>query len=87
MFVTTGTSLGKPSRAPEGHLKLIPRPWWSLGACRPLVSPGPRLLFVRLDIRFGDPFALWGSLARRPRPKTIAPGRHRDFDRDLLSVP
>ncbi|OWM72781.1 hypothetical protein CDL15_Pgr024833 [Punica granatum] len=35
-FVTTGTSLGKPSRVPEGHLRLFLRPWWSLGACRPV---------------------------------------------------
>ncbi|PKI44581.1 hypothetical protein CRG98_035032, partial [Punica granatum] len=26
-FMTTETSLGKPGRAPEGHLKLVPRPW------------------------------------------------------------
>ncbi|PKI32099.1 hypothetical protein CRG98_047512, partial [Punica granatum] len=41
-FMTTETSLGKPSRVPEGHLKLVPRPWWSLGACRPVL--GGRLL-------------------------------------------
>ncbi|PKI58318.1 hypothetical protein CRG98_021295 [Punica granatum] len=35
-FMTTKMSLGKPSRALEGHLKLVPRPWWSLGACRPV---------------------------------------------------
>ncbi|PKI33040.1 hypothetical protein CRG98_046569 [Punica granatum] len=35
-FMTTETSLGKTSRVPEGHLKLVPRPWWSLGACRPV---------------------------------------------------
>ncbi|PKI64529.1 hypothetical protein CRG98_015092 [Punica granatum] len=41
-FMTTETSLGKPSRVPEGCLKLVPRPWWSLGACRPVL--GSRLL-------------------------------------------
>ncbi|PKI51063.1 hypothetical protein CRG98_028551 [Punica granatum] len=41
-FMTTETSLGKPSRVPEGHLKLVPRPWWFLGACRPVL--GVRLL-------------------------------------------
>ncbi|PKI50338.1 hypothetical protein CRG98_029274 [Punica granatum] len=40
--MTTETFLGKPSRVPEGHLKLVPRPWWSLGACRPVL--GSRLL-------------------------------------------
>ncbi|PKI34313.1 hypothetical protein CRG98_045294 [Punica granatum] len=33
-FVTTETYCGRPSRVPEGCLKLIPRPWWSLGACK-----------------------------------------------------
>ncbi|PKI52282.1 hypothetical protein CRG98_027324 [Punica granatum] len=41
-FMTTETSLGKLSRVSEGHLKLIPRPWRSLGACRPVF--GCRLL-------------------------------------------
>ncbi|PKI78398.1 hypothetical protein CRG98_001219 [Punica granatum] len=41
-LATTETSLGEPRRVPEGHLKLIPRPWWSLGACRPV--SGCRLL-------------------------------------------
>ncbi|PKI48755.1 hypothetical protein CRG98_030856 [Punica granatum] len=41
-FMTTETSFGKPSRVPEGHLKLVPRPWWSLGACRAVL--GGRLL-------------------------------------------
>ncbi|PKI77690.1 hypothetical protein CRG98_001920 [Punica granatum] len=36
VFVTTETSLGRPSRVPKGHLKLVPRPRWSLGACRPV---------------------------------------------------
>ncbi|OWM70408.1 hypothetical protein CDL15_Pgr008697 [Punica granatum] len=40
--MTTEMSLWKPSRALEGHLKLVPRPWWSLGACRPVL--GGRLL-------------------------------------------
>ncbi|OWM87054.1 hypothetical protein CDL15_Pgr017639 [Punica granatum] len=35
-------SLGRSSRIPEGHLKLVPRPWWSLGVCRPV--SGCRLL-------------------------------------------
>ncbi|PKI68251.1 hypothetical protein CRG98_011331 [Punica granatum] len=43
-FMTAETSLGKPSRVPEGHLELVPRPWWSLGACRPVL--GGRLLLV-----------------------------------------
>ncbi|PKI70962.1 hypothetical protein CRG98_008636 [Punica granatum] len=34
-FMATGTSLGRPSQIPEGHLKLVPRPWWSLSTCRP----------------------------------------------------
>ncbi|PKI67537.1 hypothetical protein CRG98_012121 [Punica granatum] len=29
-------SLGRPSRVPKCHLKLVPRPRWSLGACRPV---------------------------------------------------
>ncbi|PKI43229.1 hypothetical protein CRG98_036380 [Punica granatum] len=33
-FVTIETYFGKPSRIPEGCLKLVPQPWWSLGACR-----------------------------------------------------
>ncbi|PKI70278.1 hypothetical protein CRG98_009355 [Punica granatum] len=37
-FVTTETSLGKSSRVPKGHLKLVPRPWWSLGVCRPVLG-------------------------------------------------
>ncbi|PKI42484.1 hypothetical protein CRG98_037126, partial [Punica granatum] len=41
-FVTTGTSLGKPSRVSVGHLRLVLRLWWSLGACRPV--SGCRLL-------------------------------------------
>ncbi|PKI59332.1 hypothetical protein CRG98_020287 [Punica granatum] len=41
-FMATETSLGRPSRIPEGHLKLVPRPWWSLGTCRPV--SGCRLL-------------------------------------------
>ncbi|PKI56987.1 hypothetical protein CRG98_022613 [Punica granatum] len=36
-FVTTETYFGRPSRVPEGCLKLVPRPWWSLGACRPVL--------------------------------------------------
>ncbi|PKI65878.1 hypothetical protein CRG98_013730 [Punica granatum] len=41
-FVTAETPLGKPSRVPEGRLKLVPRLWWSLGVCRPVL--GGRLL-------------------------------------------
>ncbi|OWM91110.1 hypothetical protein CDL15_Pgr010140 [Punica granatum] len=37
-FMTTETSLGKPGRAPEGHLKLVPQPWWFLGVCRPVLG-------------------------------------------------
>ncbi|OWM86064.1 hypothetical protein CDL15_Pgr027230 [Punica granatum] len=36
-FVTTETHFGRPSRVPEGCLKLAPRPWWSLGACKPVL--------------------------------------------------
>ncbi|PKI38549.1 hypothetical protein CRG98_041060 [Punica granatum] len=36
-FVTTETYFGRPSRVLEGCLKLVPRPWWSLGACRPVL--------------------------------------------------
>ncbi|PKI26151.1 hypothetical protein CRG98_049160, partial [Punica granatum] len=37
-FATIETSFGKPSRVPEGYLKLVPRPWWSLGACKPVLK-------------------------------------------------
>ncbi|PKI42995.1 hypothetical protein CRG98_036620 [Punica granatum] len=37
-FVTTETYFGKPSRVPEGCLKLVPRLWWSLGACGPILG-------------------------------------------------
>ncbi|PKI68505.1 hypothetical protein CRG98_011101 [Punica granatum] len=36
-FVTTETYFGKPSRVPEGCLKLVPRPWGSLGVCKPVL--------------------------------------------------
>ncbi|PKI44477.1 hypothetical protein CRG98_035132, partial [Punica granatum] len=36
-FVITETYFGRSSRVPEGCLKLVPRPWWSLGACRPVL--------------------------------------------------
>ncbi|PKI47307.1 hypothetical protein CRG98_032302, partial [Punica granatum] len=36
-LVTTETYFGRSSRAPEGSLKLVPRPWWSLDACRPIL--------------------------------------------------
>ncbi|PKI60860.1 hypothetical protein CRG98_018733 [Punica granatum] len=35
-FVATETSFGRPSRVLKGHLKFVPRPRWSLGACRPV---------------------------------------------------
>ncbi|PKI58490.1 hypothetical protein CRG98_021113 [Punica granatum] len=35
-FATIETSLGEPCRVPKGRLKLVPRPRWSLGACRPV---------------------------------------------------
>ncbi|OWM80216.1 hypothetical protein CDL15_Pgr012347 [Punica granatum] len=41
-FATTETSLGEPCRVPNGRLKLVPWPRWSLGACRPVL--GGRLL-------------------------------------------
>ncbi|OWM71018.1 hypothetical protein CDL15_Pgr003908 [Punica granatum] len=31
-------SLGEPCRVPKGRLKLVPRPRWSLGACRPVLG-------------------------------------------------
>ncbi|OWM66814.1 hypothetical protein CDL15_Pgr027002 [Punica granatum] len=37
-FATTETSLGEPCRVPKGRLKLVPRPRWSLGACRPVLE-------------------------------------------------
>ncbi|PKI33921.1 hypothetical protein CRG98_045688, partial [Punica granatum] len=58
-LVTTKTYFGRPSRAPEGCLKLVPRPWWSLDACRPVLrgrlfvseaNPGS---FVRKGVREG----------------------------------
>ncbi|OWM80212.1 hypothetical protein CDL15_Pgr012343 [Punica granatum] len=36
-FVTTETYFGKPSRVSKGCLKLVPRSWWSLSACRPVL--------------------------------------------------
>ncbi|OWM86020.1 hypothetical protein CDL15_Pgr027246 [Punica granatum] len=36
--MTTETHFGRSSRVPEGCLKLVPRPWWSLGACRPVLK-------------------------------------------------
>ncbi|OWM80219.1 hypothetical protein CDL15_Pgr012350 [Punica granatum] len=35
-------NLGEPYGVPNGHSKLVPRPRWSLGACRPVL--GCRLL-------------------------------------------
>ncbi|PKI74530.1 hypothetical protein CRG98_005072 [Punica granatum] len=35
-FMITDASLGELGRAPVGHLKLVPRPRWSLGALGPL---------------------------------------------------
>ncbi|PKI38997.1 hypothetical protein CRG98_040613 [Punica granatum] len=37
-FATTETSLGEPCRVPKGRLKLVPRPRWSLGVCRPILG-------------------------------------------------
>ncbi|OWM75344.1 hypothetical protein CDL15_Pgr021060 [Punica granatum] len=69
-FVTSETYFGRPSRVSEGCLKLVPRPWWFLGACRPvlrgrlLVSGANPGSFVRKGVR-------WGSgcpgLSRMPR--------------------
>ncbi|PKI64521.1 hypothetical protein CRG98_015084 [Punica granatum] len=72
MFMTTETSLGKPIRVPKGHLKLVPRPWWSLGACRPVL--GGRLLVcgaspgssIRKGIRRGSECP---GLSRMPRKR------------------
>ncbi|OWM82687.1 hypothetical protein CDL15_Pgr024839 [Punica granatum] len=69
-FMTIEMSLGKPSRALEGHLKLVPRPWWSLGACRPvlgfflLVSGAGLESSVRKGVREGSGCP---SLSRMPR--------------------
>ncbi|OWM74512.1 hypothetical protein CDL15_Pgr020690 [Punica granatum] len=58
--MTTGTFLGKSSRVPKGHLELVPRPWWSLGACRPalrgrlLVSGANPGSSVRKGVRGGS---------------------------------
>ncbi|PKI55236.1 hypothetical protein CRG98_024374 [Punica granatum] len=41
-FATTETSLGEPRRVPKGRLKLVPRPRWSLSACKSVL--GCRLL-------------------------------------------
>ncbi|PKI64513.1 hypothetical protein CRG98_015076 [Punica granatum] len=69
-FVTTETYFGAPSRVPEGYLKLVPRPWWSLGACRPVLrgrllvsgaSPGSS---VRKGVRGGSECP---GLSRMPR--------------------
>ncbi|PKI35437.1 hypothetical protein CRG98_044172, partial [Punica granatum] len=59
-FVTSETYFGKPNRLPEGCLKLVPRSWWSLGACRPvlrgrlLVSGANPGSSVRKGIREGS---------------------------------
>ncbi|OWM90644.1 hypothetical protein CDL15_Pgr018971 [Punica granatum] len=37
-FATTETSLGEPCRVLKGRLKLVPRPRWSLGVCRPVLE-------------------------------------------------
>ncbi|OWM73928.1 hypothetical protein CDL15_Pgr010709 [Punica granatum] len=36
-FVITEAYFGRSSRVPEGCLKLVPRPWWSPGACKPVL--------------------------------------------------
>ncbi|OWM77017.1 hypothetical protein CDL15_Pgr010105 [Punica granatum] len=38
VLAATGTSLGGSYRVPKGRLKLVPRPWQSLGACRPVLG-------------------------------------------------
>ncbi|OWM87028.1 hypothetical protein CDL15_Pgr006192 [Punica granatum] len=59
-FVTTETYFGRLSRTPEGCLKLVPRPWWSPGACRPvlrgrlLVSGANPRSYVRKGVRGGS---------------------------------
>ncbi|OWM83027.1 hypothetical protein CDL15_Pgr019521 [Punica granatum] len=72
--MTTETSIGKPSRVPEGHLKLVPRPWWSLGACRPVlkgrllvggVNPG---CYVRKGVRGGSGCPGLSRMSRKMRP-------------------
>ncbi|PKI52045.1 hypothetical protein CRG98_027564, partial [Punica granatum] len=37
-FMTTETHFRTSSRVPEGCPKLVPRPWWPLGACRPVLK-------------------------------------------------
>ncbi|PKI61296.1 hypothetical protein CRG98_018322 [Punica granatum] len=69
-FVTTGTSLGKPSRVPKGHLRLVPRPWWSLGACRPVSGTNSNLsevsvVFINdLSNGFPSPFVASSYIPR-----------------------
>ncbi|PKI67420.1 hypothetical protein CRG98_012182, partial [Punica granatum] len=69
-FVTTETYFGRPSQVPEGCLKLAPRPWWSLGACRPvlrgrlLVSGANPGSSVRKGLRGGSGCP---GLSRMPR--------------------
>ncbi|PKI33074.1 hypothetical protein CRG98_046535 [Punica granatum] len=38
VFATTETSLGEPCGVPDGRLKLVSWPQWSLGACRPVLG-------------------------------------------------
>ncbi|PKI64866.1 hypothetical protein CRG98_014733 [Punica granatum] len=69
-FVTTEMHFGKPSRVSKGCRKLVPRPWWFLDACRPILrgrllvggaSPGNS---VRKDVRGGSGCP---GLSRMPR--------------------
>ncbi|OWM87032.1 hypothetical protein CDL15_Pgr019839 [Punica granatum] len=69
-FATTETYFGRPSRVPEGCLKLVPRPWLSLGASRPvlrgrlLVSGANPGCSVRKGVRGGSGCP---GLSRMPR--------------------
>ncbi|PKI65799.1 hypothetical protein CRG98_013804 [Punica granatum] len=65
-FVITETSIGRPSRVPKG-----PRP---VKSSRSSV-PGPRLLLVYLNVRFGDPFASWGIVDSSSPTKDRYPGK------------
>ncbi|PKI62851.1 hypothetical protein CRG98_016756 [Punica granatum] len=72
-LATTETSFEDPRRVPKGRLRLVPRPRWSLGACRPVL--GCRLLVSglgfpepRRKMISGDSFSV-----TRPQEKVDTP--------------
>ncbi|PKI57284.1 hypothetical protein CRG98_022323 [Punica granatum] len=67
-FATIETSLGKPCRVPKGHLKLVPRPQWSLGACRPVLG-------CRLLVSGSGP---WGPVRKGARERSRVSWLKRD---------